>query len=182
MERVIRMLRLHSRGFDGSLRKTREPDFLTVLHRVACVLCGLLAAYLLLRCCLSFGSALQDVRKFEHTDTFPCFLYFLDEENFGAEVCVFLLMAAEYWAYIVRYRRAESRDSFRGSILYFSIMLVIHAAVCLHANSLALPNLPPYTAADEAGLRYRTYANMTVLPPVMYFTMYLVRMWKYRRK
>lgn len=168
-------------GFSENYRTEKDSDVLTVLHRIACIFCGLLMIYLLLRCYLSFSCALQDTQKFEHTGTFPFFLYFLDEEDFLGEVNVFLLVAIEFWMYIVQFRRVEDHKSFRGSILYFSIMLAIHAAVCLHANSLVLPNCPPYTAADEAGLGYRAFANMTIMPSVIYFSLYLMHLWKYKK-
>ena len=164
-----------------STRKTEEQVFLSVLHKIVCILGRVLLTYLLLRCYLAVSSALQDVRKFEQTNNFPFFLYCLDSEDFLSEVIAFLIMAAELFLYVFLCGKIDCQSARRRSILYFAIVLTVHAAVYFHANALILPDRPPYTAIDDAGLNYRFFANVMILPPVLYFVMYLLHIWKRRK-
>ena len=171
---------LHLRDFKCA-RETEERGFLFVLHRIVCILGCVLLIYLLFRCYLAVSSALQDVRKFEHENSFPFFLYYLDREGFLSEVIVLLIMATEFFLYIHLSSRIDCQPSLRRSILYFVIVLMVHTAVYLHANTLILPNCPPYTAVDDVGLSYRFFANLMILPSALYFVMYLLRLWKCRK-
>lgn len=164
---------------DDYSRKSGKPDFLSILHRIACVYGTLITVFCLFRCCLSVVNALQDVHKYDHTGTFPYFLYFLDEYQFAEDVCIFLLMTAELLLYVAQYRRAEQRKPLWGSILYFIVMLVLHTAIWLHADSLPSPDWP-YEVTDEAVMHYRFFANVTVSPSIVYFVLYLLRMRKIR--
>lgn len=164
---------------DDHPKKTGKPHTLFALHRIACVYGTLISVFCLFRCYLSVANALQDVHKFEHTGTFPYFLYFLDEYQFLEAVCTFLLMTVELLLYVSQYRRAEHKKPFRGYFGYFTIILVLHVTIWLHANSLPLPDFGPSSVAEEAGMHYRFFANVTVSPSIVYFILYTLRVRKH---
>lgn len=164
-------------AWDERSGSSGKSDLLATFHLIGCGLCTLLCAYLLVLCCISFSGALHDLQKYEYAGSF---LHFLGENDFWEFLCVFLLMVAEFRIYVVQCRRAEEQVSFLGSILYFSVLLLFHGIVLLHANSLSLPDVPPYTAADSAGFLYRSFAILTILPSVLYWVLYLLRVWKSR--
>ena len=158
--------------------KSKKTDLLSYLHRTACMYGTLFVIFCLSRCYLSFANALQDVHKFEHTDTFTYLLYYLGEYQFLETVCSFLLVMTELLFYVAQYRRITQGKPLRGGIGYFFVMLVIHTAICLHANSLPLPDFGPSSVAEEAGMHYRFFANVTVSPSIIYFVLYLLRLRK----
>ena len=158
--------------------KNQKPGALSFLHRAACIYGTLFVVFCLLRCYLSVANALQDVYKFEYAGTFPYLLYYLGEYRFLETVCTFLLVMAELLFYVVQYRRITQGKPLRGGIWYFFVMLVIHTAICLHANSLHLPNFGPSSVAEEAGMYYRFFANVTVSPSIIYFILYLLHVRK----
>lgn len=174
------MILTNTLASDDYSRKSGKPDFLSFLHWIACIFCTLLTVYCLFYCYLSFTGALQDMRKYGGLGFSYPFQYYLKKNNFSENVNPFLCVTAEFLLYIAQYRRAERKKPFRGSIWYFSVMLVIHAVVWLHANSLSLPDGPPFSSADLPGVRYRRFANMTILPSVIYFILYSLRSRKLR--
>lgn len=163
---------------DDRLKNSRRLDFLPILHRISCIYGVLITIFCLFRCYLSVTNALQDVHKFEHTGTFSYFLHFLGEYDFLESVFTFQLVTVELLLYVVQCRRVNQKKSSRGSIWYFVVMLVLHAIIWMHANSLPLPDFGPSNVAEEAGMKYRFFANVTVSPPVGYFFSYLWRMHK----
>lgn len=169
------MRRLDTLRSDDNSPRKRNLDAISFLHRITCTYGTLITVFCLFQCYLSVTNALQDVHKFEHTGTFPYFLYFLDEYQFAEELLMCLLMATELLLYIVQYNRALKATAFPGSILYFILTLIFHIFIWTHANSLPLPKFGPSTVAEEAGMEYRYFANVTVLPSVLYFILYLLR-------
>lgn len=157
---------------DDHLIPPKKTGFSSVLHRISCIIGIIITIFCLFCCYLSVANALQDVRKFEHTGTFAYFLHFLDEYDFAETVLIFLLMAVELLLYLVQYRRAAQKQLFRGSILYFTVIMVLHLICCLHANALPLPDFGPANAAESAGMWYRHYTNVTISPSIGYFISY----------
>lgn len=164
-------------SYDNTSR-SRKLEGLSFLHRFACVYGALLTAFCLFRCFLSIGNAFQDIHKFEHTGSFTYFLYYLDEYQFIETVCTFLLTLGELLLYIAQCRQIIRKESYQWGIWWFMGMFVLHAIIWIHANSLPLPDFGPSTVAEEAGMRYRFFANVTVSPPVIYFILYLLRVHK----
>lgn len=175
------MIHFNTIVLDDYSEKFPKSDACAVLHRIACVFGVLITAFCLLRCFLSVGLALQDVRKYEHTGTFPYFLHFLDENSFSENICMFQLMTAELLLYITQYRRAVQRKPLRGIIWCFTVILILHTGIWLHANSLPSPKVP-YEMTDLAVNDYLTFANVTVLPSIVYFVAYFSRIWKNRSR
>ena len=158
---------------DGNPKKNGTQNIYSCFHRIACAYGGLIAAFCLFRCYLSIADALQDIYKFEHTGTFLYFLYYLGEYRFLEAVCTFLLVMAELLFYVVQYRQLEKKIPFRSRIVGFVVILIFHLGIWLHANSLPLPDFFPATVAEEAGMYYRFFANITVSPSVVYSILYL---------
>ncbi len=165
---------------DDHHQKAGKPNALFALHRIACVYGTLITVFCLFRCYLSIANALQDIRKFEHTGTFLYFLYFLDKYQFLEAVCTFLLMTVELLLYVSQYRRAEHKEILRGCFWYFFVIIALHIIIWLHAHSLALPDFGPSSVAEEAGMHYRFFANMTVSPSIVYFILYSLRVRKHK--
>ena len=176
------MRRLDTLTSDDNSSPKRNLDVLSFLHRITCIYGILITVFCLFQCYLSVANALQDVHKFEHTGTFSYFLHFLDEYNFAEDLLMCLSIATELLLYIVQYNRVQKAKPFTGSIWYFTVMMIIHVIIWIHANSISLPKLPPYNVADEAGLYYRASANLTVIPSVIYFIQYLLCIRKCRTK
>ena len=143
---------------------------------------GILVIALCLFCCyMSWGSALDDTFKFDHTHTFHHFLYNFREHH-GLEYFFILLLAVAEWViYMLLYRRAKRRGKYWGSILYFTVLMILHVGICLHANSLTVPNPVP-DAAIELGLVYCSFANITVSPSVVYCAVYCWHIMKLESK
>lgn len=167
-------------GLRDHSTECEKPDCLYFLHRVACTICAVVAAFCLLRCLLSFSCALDDARKHGVLGIAYPLWYYLGVNDFPETVGLFLCVVAELMMYITLCRREDQYIPFRGSIGYFAIALVIHAAMCLHVNALLLPSESPVTPADMAAIHYRRFANTTMLPSAVYFVMYLWRTWRLR--
>lgn len=155
----------------------KEPYFLSISQRIVCALCVIPIVYYLLMCYFSFSGAFDDWHKFKDLGFSYSFQYHLNKNDFLEDFVPFLCAAIEFVMYIVQYHRAEKKKPFSASVWYFSFMLVIHAAIWLHASSLLLPDSPPYDTAYFQAVRYRRFARMTILPSVAYFLMYLLRIW-----
>lgn len=165
------------RPSDKNPEKSREPDLLIRLHNSACILCTLHAARCLLMCILTALNAWQDVCKFEGIRASRPFHYYLTDNNFGEYMGIFLWVSAELILYIALCRRAEQKKSSWGSIVYFLCMLVFHIIVWLKAHYL-IPGYPlQFPNEDELVFFYR-FAEVTILPAVVYFALYLFRVHK----
>lgn len=160
---------------DNYSKKLRRPDFFTFLHRIVCTLSALLVAYCLFMCILSFGNGLQDMRKLGGLGSSYPLYYYLRKYFFLEHIVLFLWMTAELILYVLQYRCAEHKKSFVKSVGYFSVMLMIHVVIWIYANSLQLPEGPPFSTVEEAKLRYCFFINRTTLPSVAYFILYLFR-------
>lgn len=159
---------------------SEKPDLLSGLHRTACVLFTILAGWCLLRCFLSFSLAWDDARLFGDLGFSRPFSYYLRDYYFLENIVMFALVTAELALYLLLCRRADQYIPFRGSILYFAVVMAIHVALCIHANTLPRPEFYASTPAEEAITRYYYWATLTVTPSVAYFALYLLRLWKIR--
>ena len=174
------MMLINMSSSDDRLDKPRKLKFCSILHRIAGIYGTLVIICLLFRCGLSVLNALQDVNKYEHTATFSYFLHFLGEYDFSENLCILLLVIAEFLLYFTQYHPAKKKELFHGSVWYFAATLVLHIIIWLHANSLPMPDSWPYTVVEEAALNYRFFANVTVSPTIVYFVSYLCRMYTLR--
>lgn len=143
------------------------------LYLCACIFGPLLTVFWGTQAILSVANALQDNNKYEHAGTFAYFLYYLDENRFTDDICIFILVAAEMLIYIALYRRAEKGITHWGSICYLFIMMVLHVIVWVHANIIPSPELH-YDETTEAVREYIFVAKMTVLPAVLYAVSYIL--------
>ena len=71
-----------------------------------------------------------------------------------------------FWHYL-------NKNHSRGSILYFAAMLMLHTAIWLHVN-LIVQGYPAESSVSAMEVYYRTYANMSLLPAIVYFAVYLL--------
>ena len=164
-------------GSDDHFGKPHKTDFLSVIHRGACVLGVLITVCCLFRCYLSVANALQDVHKFEHTNNVQYFLYFLDEYQFTDAVCMFMLMLVELTLYVVQFRSVSHERPLWGNVCYFTLVMMLHITLWVHVNSIPSPEWP-YTETADAVFSYILFANMTVLPSVVYLVSYILRVIK----
>ena len=108
---------------------------------------------------------------------------FLQNENMFIEtVRMFLPVFLEFLAYYILCRKSKKSKSFFSCILYFSVMLVLHTVIWLHARSLDFPKFPPYITADGVRFDYYIYAITSIWTSATYLIMYLLRTWKHRSK
>jgi hypothetical protein len=160
----------------------RKPDPLAIVHWIAFMYGALLTLYYLFYCYLSFSGAMQDVRKYGSLGASHPLRYYLEVNNFKINVGFFLCASAEFLLYITQYHRTEEKGRFWKSVLYFSVISALHTGLWFHANSLALPAKPPFEPIYFTAVRYRHFANLTVLPSFMYSVAYCLHMWKLRSK
>ena len=164
---------------DYSLDNKAEFLFLSILHRVTSVLIALLALYWLLMSILSYDGALQDMRKFSGLGFSYPFEYYLLTNRFPEALATFLCVTIEFLLYFTLYCRANKGKLLRGSVFYFSVMLVVHAAVWLHAHYLIPEYVFQFSYGDKfVEIDYCSFANDTIFPAVAYFVLYLFRVRK----
>lgn len=165
-----------------SLGPPKKAAVLTVLHRALCVLCVLITLVYLLRCYCAFACAIDDLRVHKGLGFSYSFMHFLKENSFVETLRMFLLVLVEFLVYTILCKRVERKKSFVGGIVYFSIMLVLHTVVWLHARSLDFPKTPPYITDDGVRFDYYIYAVTTIWLSVVYLVMYLFRVRKHQSK
>lgn len=172
---------IHTNDFESNndSGSSREPDFQGYFHRITCIFSALIAVYYLLMCVLSFSGALQDMKKFGGLGFSYSLGYYLVNNSFPEAMQMFLPVTAEFLFYLVLYRRAEQKKRNQGSIWYFSLMLILHIVIWLHANSLDIPESPPFITADGFGLRYYFFTTITVLQAIVYLVLFVFRVRKF---
>lgn len=165
---------------DDRLGKPWKPKVSAVLHRIACIYGALIAIVSLFMLVLFMLDAELDVHTYGHTGTFSYYLYFWDKYGCLEQLCTLLLVIAEFRFYFAQFHSAKNKEVSRGSIWYFAAIMVLHIIICLHANSIPVPDSFPFTETADAVLSYRLFANVTVSPTVGYFVSYLSRMYMVR--
>ncbi len=139
----------------------------------------LMIASCLFMCALSWDIALQDVRKYEDKRSFLHFLSFLGEYDFWYEFNILLLVVSEWVIYIRLYCRARSSPKHWGGIVYYSVVTLLHMITCLHANFLPIPE---DTALASIRGRHCHAANLTLLPSVLYCSVYFWHLCRLRKE
>lgn len=167
---------------DDGLGRGKKTDVITILHRIVCILCTIIAFIYLLRCCCSFACAMDDLRVYEGLGFSYPFSHYLNENMFIETVRMFLPVFLEFLAYYILCRKSKKSKSFFSCILYFYVMLVLHTVIWLHARSLDFPKFPPYITADGVRFDYYIYAITSIWTSATYLIMYLLRTWKHRSK
>ncbi len=140
-----------------------KSTILKILHRIACALGSLVAAFGLLTCVCQFYSALCDLRRHSGLGFSYTLQYFLRENHFGAWVVFFLLVTVELVLYIFLCRRAEKKEPISWGVWYLGTMLAIHAAAWINYYSQQIP-IPYLYDFDKVGWLYCAFANFTILP------------------
>ena len=166
---------------DNHSKNTGKSDFLSRFHRFVCIFSLILTAFCLLRCIASYEGALQDMRKYEGLGFSYPVQYYLEKNCFLVIVGQFLWVTCEFLLYIVQCRWAHQKKSLWGSLWYFYVMLVFHTATWLHANSI-VQGYPPPASTCRLVLDYRTLANISILPALLYSLSYTLRVHKLRLK
>ena len=157
---------------DNPLGNAKKPDSLSLLHRIVCFCCVLITTYYLLMCIFSICGAIQDMQKFGALGFSHPFGYYLVDNSFPEAICMCLPITSEFLFYVVLYSRAKHMKHPRISSWYLSVMLVLHTIIWLHANSLEIPNSPPFISSDGLGLRYYIFTTITVVQSVVYLILF----------
>ncbi len=92
-----------------------KSAILKILHRIACALGSLVAAFGLLTCVCQFYSALCDLHRHSGLGFSYKLQYFLRENHFGAWVVFFLLVTGELVLYIFCAAGSRKRSQLRGA-------------------------------------------------------------------
>ena len=153
-------------GFRDHSTEYERPDCLCVVHRVVCTICTLVAAYWLLRCCLSICGALQDARKFAGLGfSYPLHHYLLKNE-FPEAALMCVLVSAELLHYFFQYRRTTKLWPVKGMIWVFAGLLVLHGVIFWNANFIVDSSVSTWAQY------YCDYAKFSLLPSAAYFGVY----------
>ena len=157
---------------DDSKKSQRNP--LIRVHRLACVIVILLIAYFLLGCIVSFCDALQEMNKFRDLGSSNSIRFYLASNAFGETVAVLLLITIEFLLYIMHCRRVAQERMVKGGMWYFSVLLMLHMMICIHANLL----VQSCTLPSQTIMYYRAYANISTLPSAVYCILYYLHLRK----
>ena len=166
---------------DEQPKRNCRSGMLSWFHWFICMVSVLLIALCLLRCIASYTDAVQDMKKFTGLG-FPYFLlYYLKENSFLVTVGQFLLILSEFIIYILLYMRAKESKSVHYGLIALYVIMVLHIAAWLHANSL-VQGYPPPVLSSEWAIHYRTTTNISILPTIAYSVLYSFRVLNLRRK
>lgn len=167
------MLKIYFHDLSAYFKSRR--DYSALVHRVCCVLSGLLMADYLLMCIFSFSMALDDMELYEDLGFHFSFGYHLTENYFPEIVQMLLPMAIMFFLYVMLYRRAKNAKLRSVAFWYFVILALLHILMFTHAASLDYSKAPPYTAADDLCRNYFLYARIAMVQSGVYFVSYLLR-------
>ena len=159
---------------NNPFRNAPKNDLLSILHRVVCFCCVLITAYYLLMCIFSVTGAIDDKQKYGGLGFSYSFGQYLVDNAFPKSICMFLPIACEFLLYVVLYCRAKRMKHPQISTLYLSVMFVIHVIIWLHANSLEIPDSPPFISSDGFGLDYCFFATITAVQSAVYLILFIM--------
>ena len=143
-----------------------------IVHWGTLAYCMLLILWSFLMCFSSYSCALDDFHKFQAFGSPLPFEYYLQGNDFGENVFLFLCLIIEFILYCVQYHWGKMRKRVAGSIWYFSVMLLLHIILLVYTSSLGLPFALPYDSADFPAVYWRRIARTTMFPSVLYFISY----------
>ena len=159
--------------------KKKKIDFASRFYRLVSISALLLIVYCILMCILSFVGAIQDYEKFRALGRTKSFYSYLEDNGLWYNFAQFILVTVEFALYRLTNRRLEHRTPVKGSLWYYSAMLVIHAVAWLHANSL-VQGYPFALEVGEFVLWYRAIADTCLWPVIGYCISYAMRFRKYK--
>lgn len=162
---------------DDLFTDSKKRDIISGFHNIVCILSVVLAAWYFLGCILTFSGALDDMYKFGGLGFSYPFYYYLSDNGFWKNAAIFMTVAVEFLLYHRKYRLSEP-EKLRRSVWYFSIMLAFHMLIWVHANT----TIQGYPSSCIVKAHYHIYANITLLPAITYFTVFLLRAWNLHSK
>lgn len=158
--------------FGKKYGKYRTAELLYKFHIGVVTIGALLFTYFLLICIAILDSAITEFSKYRDLGFSYTFHHFLQDNGFYQQVMPFLCIGMELLHYILQSLRVKQRKKNAGGIWVFGILLVVHIAMWLHAETLSLPDLPAWELVDLPAFQYCRISKMTVWPSIVYFVMY----------
>ena len=156
-------------------KKARFPSIVGFFRWSALAICWLEVAYSLLRCYWGFSSSLDDMRKFSGLGFDYPFTHYLMENDILEAVFTALHSVMLLVIFMVYYRKAKKNIIPRSGLWYFWIMIVFQTVLCVLTNVQC-----DFAPANLAGvwLYLWCFVNLTMLPAVIYFVLYILRVRK----
>lgn len=155
--------------------KSQKLELLRKLHMIAWLFGALLSLYCLLRCIAALDGAMKDFSKFRDLGFSRTFHCHLQNNGFYREIVPLLGVGLEWFHFSLQFYRADKYNQKASSIWIFSFLLIVHITMWLNSRVLPLPDLPAWELVDFPVVQYRRFANMTILPSIIYFMLYLLR-------
>lgn len=119
------------------------------------------------------------MQKFSALGRTDSYYSYLLDNDLWYKIIHFLLVFGEFGFYMVTCRRLANQQPMKGSKLYYSAILLIHAAAWAHANAL-IQGYPPVSEVGPFLLWYRAIANSCMLPVIGYCISYVLQVCKYK--
>lgn len=154
---------------NDNMENSKKHDIAFLLHCACCVLILLLIAQCIVKCVGTVIGAFSDMRIFKDLGFTHFFDYYLVNNAFPVMTVVFLCITIEFLLYLWFYRQIEKKRFLTISVVYFTSMMILHAAIWLHSKSLQTPMFPPFDTAEQVYFHYRYFANTTIMPAAIYF-------------
>lgn len=151
---------------------------LTILYWAVFVLGLLLPLYYLCRCCIHFADALQSFQKYSGLGFSHSFWYYFDKEDFFANALSLCVTSTQFIMYVILCRRAKDENASWISAAYFAVMVVLHLALYLHANSLEKPTIPIQNTVEGLIICYCNFTTYSLIAPFLYLAVYLLYVWR----
>lgn len=144
-----------------------ETNPTKILHRIACVVGTLVTAYCLLRVGLTFATANDDFQKYGGLGSPNPLEYYWKENGLAESIITFLLVFFEFLMYL-HICRCRNADGILWRKRYILAMLAIHAALQITGHFLWAYHAFPDRTAEKVILYIRGFANVSILPSVLY--------------
>ena len=145
------------------------------IHLYTCIWCAMVTAYYLLLLVAVILDSLHDLDKYGGLGFSHTYLFYLEQNHFFTHLILFLCTAAEFILYLIFSLRTNDKKGNLRRRHYFLIMLIVHVVLWLYITCLQLPDPSSLQAFDETMYIYRSYAHTSVLPSILYFSLYHFR-------
>lgn len=171
----------------ATLTHSKKLTILGILHWIACTLGTLVTAYCLLRIVLTVKLSFDEVRYYSNLGRPYPLGYYLKEIGLAESIFTFLGVFAEFLLYLLLCHRAKKVRLLPWGTQYYRVMLVIHVVMFVLTSLISSLIWMPYrfpirSALEKATLNLSAFADLSVLPAVLYSIAYRKRVRKYTSK
>ena len=158
-----------------------KSRILSILHRIVCILSGMLVIWYFLLCIFSVKGALDDMNKFGGLGFSYPLQHYLALNGFWESVILLVTVTAEFLLYILQDGLTARSKARGGSIWYFVIVLALYFGIWMYLHLIAQGCI----AGSSFGsilYRYRIYIYESLVFNCAYLVLYYFRIYKQRKQ